>query len=311
MAATVRGVAADGREGTLDKSLQHQYTVRYYVTTDDANDGPATISSAVGIPLIGEPYQLGNELDTAAFVVDKRATQRESPYEWEVEVTYSTPAAGEVNPTETDDPAEQPPEISFGFQSRTVVVPGYYQDPEAPSLQRRCQLGILASNGVPFDPQPEMEWHDPVIRVKKNLRTVSAIELMDIANTVNSVDFYGAYPRTFKLSPPTAVRQYHPTFGFYWECQFEFIYRWETWDLELLNRGEFWLDESPGQEALLPFKDAEGHPFVGLLDEDGMPINSGLADKTKWGRYFDGGDMPTWTVLRIYREIDFNSLGIL
>jgi hypothetical protein len=58
-----------------------------------------------------------------------------------------------------------------------------------------------------------------------------------------------------------------------------------------------------------PFKDSEGSPYVGLLTAYGNAING--SDANTKGRYVASGDSPTYTRLRIYRELDFNSLGII
>jgi len=310
MTCTVRGVSAEGREGSCDKELKSEYTVVYLVTSDDKNDGPYQARTAFGIPSIGDLYNLGNDFDPQATVVEKTSTQRESPWEWEVEVTYSTEVGDKPDP-ETN-PLLQPPEISFGFETRQKVVPGTYSQPELPGDLRRLEIGVVNSAGELFDPQPVMEIADPVLTIKKNIPYMSASWLMELANTVNSAEFYGAYPRTLRLKPPQTERAYDEQIGFYWPCTFEFVYRYDTWDLQILNVGTYYIDATlqvPGIRR--KFAMVDGTPFVGLLGSTGGALNGSDADSNTHGRYVASGADPTFTTIKIYRELDFNSLGII
>jgi hypothetical protein len=67
----------------------------------------------------------------------------------------------------------------------------------------------------------------------------------------------------------------------------------------------------PGQFVKMPFQDAKGHPFAGMLDIDGNPINDDDPDPGRLGCYFDGGDRPSFQRFRVYRELDFAELQIL
>lgn len=303
MTATVRGLAIGNREGSANLDGETEYTVVYYVSTDDVNDGPDTVRAASGIPRLGDSYTLGNDVDIRAVVTDKTARERESPFEWEVDVKYST------RPKEKEEaepnPLQQPPEISLSFQSRNKVLSGYYNDPLNPNAEKNLEIGIISSNGELFDPQPEIEVADAVLTIKKNMPYASAAALMSIANTVNQTEFYGADPRQLRLMPPQTDRAFDKIYGFYWPTTFQFVYRYDTWDLQLLNAGTFYMDSGVRKK----FKDNEGTPFVGLLSATGSALNS--SDTDTIGRYISGGDAPTYTRLRIYREIDFNSLGII
>lgn len=304
MTATVRGIAPGNREGSANWDGIVEYTVLYYVTTDDVDDGPATARTAFGIPAIGDPYTLGNELDARAVVIEKTARERESPWEWEVEVMYSTKEQdGEQQ--EEQDPTQLDAEVSLEFQTRTVAIPGYFQNPESPNVLGNLSMGIVASNGELFDPQPEYELAEPVLTIVKNLRAVSITWLMSVANCVNITSFYGADPRQLRLMPPTTRRAYDKVIGYYYPTTFQFAYRYETWDLQILNIGTYYMNAG----VRTPFKDKEGHPYLGLLTSTGDAINKTSAEDI--GRWTTTGDDVSFQRLRIYREIDFNSLGII
>lgn len=303
MVATVRGISASGRSGSIDIESQREYTVTYLVYTNDRNDGPQQVRAAFGIPSIGDVYMPGNDYDASAIVTAKRVTQRDSPWEWEVEVTYSTDVGDE--PDQPENPLDKPPEISWGAQERRIIVPGKYNSASAPNQNKDLELGIVAPNGELFDPQPEMDIAEPILTVTRNVASINAGELMALANCVNESDFYGAGKRELRLKPPQAQAQYDGQIGQYWKVTWQMVYKYDTWDIQVLNQGTYYL----ASNVPTPFKDTEGNRRIGLLSTDGTALNSSSADSA--GRYIESGDAPTFTRLRVYREIDFNGLGII
>jgi len=305
MTATVRGISAEGgRGGSINTDLVRTYTVTYLVYTDDRDDGPQQVMNAFGVPRIGDQYYPGNDLDGSAIVTDVRPNQVSgSPWEWEVQVDYSTDSD---EPEEEENPLLHPPDISWGFQDRRILIPGRYNSASSPNPSKDLELGITNPAGELFDPQPEMDISEPILTVKRNVATIDVGEFMAIANCVNSDSFYGADPRQLRLKPPTAQNAYDREIGQYWQVTYQLVYKYDTWDVQILNQGTFYLD---GSSKPQPFKDNEGHRRVGLLTTTGAAINS--SDTDQIGRYFSGGDDPTFTRLRVYREINFSSLGII
>jgi len=171
MTATVRGISIEGRSGTINKDLVKEYTVVYKVGTDDRRDGPATVRQAFGIPNVGDIYTPGNDFDSSAVVISKDVRQGDSPFEWNVEVTYSNDI--EKTPASTSlDPFLEPPEFSVGFQTRRILVPGYYNDPSAPPTSRLWEKGILNPAGEEFVPQPEADIAEPLFHVTANTQNL-------------------------------------------------------------------------------------------------------------------------------------------
>lgn len=315
MTATIRGISVDGRDGSADVESGVRYRVVYYVSTDDVNDGPQVVRAVSGIPSLGDVYSVGNDHDPQAIAIQKNESQRDDPREWEVEVVYGT-ATIDLTGVNRDDPFAEPPQLSLGAQSRQLVIPGFFNDPEHPDAQRNKEIGLVNSAGEKFDPAAEMEISDPVFTVTKNMQSASIVWLADLANAVNGTEFYGAEPRTFRISAPQATRVYHAAVGYYWSVTFELIYRWDTWDLQLLNEGSFYLDAN---NKPVNFQGEKGHSRTGLLRDDGKPLHWGQAEQY-YGRYMSISecqtaaipyDAPTFKRYRIYRELDFNLLGII
>jgi hypothetical protein len=305
MTATVRGISTDGRDGSIDRKLVREYTVTYLVTTDDWSDGPQAVRTAFGIPDVGDVYTPGNDYDAQAMVISKRVSQRDAPDEWEVEVTYST-EPGDKQPEQAATPLEEPPVITCGANNRQIIVQGCYATAENPDPGKDWDWYVHSTNGELYDPQPEVEISEPLVTIQRNVQTISWPYLVSLADCVNQSPFFGADARQLKLKAPKATSAYDPSVGNYWQLTYEIAFKYDTWDIQILNRGSFYYDTN---FAKVPFKDLEGNRFVGLLDAIGSAINYS-SDQYR-GVYYAGGQEPTFTRIRYFREIDFTSLGIL
>lgn len=314
MAVTVRGVSTQGRDGRVGSDFKREYVVTYLVTTTDASDGPQQIIDADGIPNFGDRYEIGNDGDMFALAQDISVTQRDTPTEWEVVVTYRTISFAGGTPG-ASSPTDMSPRISASTRSRSVVIPGRYSDPRNASPDVGFDLGVHNSAGQHFDPAPEIEIDEPVLQVRRNMRTIDWPFIMSITNAVNSTTFFGCPPRTLKFSTPTIESAVDSVTGEYWILNYSLLYKYDTWDVQILNRGTYYLTTvvSPSDfQTPEEFEDAKkGNPFYGLLKIDGTALNN--SDDDWRGKYKpDGtGDPPTFQRFRVYREVDFNTLGIL
>jgi len=301
MTATLRGISIDGREASINKDTT-EYTVVYKVTTDDKDDGPGVVLGASGLPAIGDLYQAGNDFDPNAVVVSKTPRQLDSPTEWEVDVTASTEV--EEDPAETvENPLDKPAELSYGLTHRRILVPGRYATPDAPPTDKDFDAGVLAPNGEPFVPQPEMDIAEPTLVVVLNVASLPAI--MAIQNTVNATDFEGAEPRQLRLTA-TAKRLWHKLVGNYWGMQYTFHYKFDTWDIQIQNQGTFYWDLAGGLPSD-PENSSHDTDRKTKDDASGRPL---IVNLTSLGKH-NTTSTPTYTRLRTYREIDFNNLGII
>ena len=300
MSATVRGVSVEGRSGSRDEDRVREYTVVYKVTTDDRNDGAAIAMEAFGIPNIGDQFNVGNDFDPAAVCVSKSADQGDSPWDWLVEATFSSKVD---NADATENPLDEPADITYGFQQRRILVPGRFNDPAAPPYGGDWQAGIYAPNGELFNPQPEVEINEPVLRIKRNVGSIDPQSFLVLANAVNADPFQGAEPRQLKLGAPEAARKFNKEIGFYWEVSYSIVFRWETWDIQVLNQGTFYWESGAPIDAIWSStairktkNDAQGNPLVINL------TTAGAVNTTS---------TPTFTRIRFYRELIFANLGLI
>lgn len=303
MSATVRGISVEGRSGSIDKDGVREFELVYLVHTDDKKDGPATVRVAAGIPSIGDTYSAGNESDVYAVCIEKSVEQTESPYDWRVRIRYTTDP-GATTPTSLvgDNPLDAPAELSFGFEKRRIIIPGRFNNPIGPPSDKKYDAGIYAPNGELFDPQPEADVHDPVWHIRKNVASISYAAFMALADCVNADTFNGAEPRQLQFRPPTAERKWHKAIGYYWTVNYSLAYRWETWDLQILNQGTYYYPSGTpaawwGSTELRHVQvDKQFNVVPVNLTTDG-DINTGAT--------------PTFTRIRFFREIVFGSLALL
>ena len=308
MTASVLGISTDGRAASVDRSAVHEYTVVYKVQTDDRSDGPSIVESAFGIPSIGDLYSVGNDNDTSAICVGKSVRQGDSPWHWEVDVTYSNEPVEIIgvpaNPAQPT-PLQEPADISYGFQARRILVPGTYNDPSSPPSDYGYQSGIYAPNGELFDPQPEVEINEPVLTIKRNVQFITGAGLMTLANCVNSDYWQGASPRQLKMGAPQATRKYHTAVGFYWEVNYSIAYRYDTWDIQILNQGTFyWTAGKPTS-----FTQANVTAYLERIrDKYGIPVT--VVNLTTDGN-INSTSTPSFTRIKFYRELNFGSLNLV
>lgn len=301
MTATVRGISVEGRDGSINQDGVREFTLIYKVQTNDKRDGAAIVRIAPGIPSIGDTYTAGNESDPSAVCISKEPEPTDSPFEWLVVCRFTTDP-GAYEPKQYDNPLAQPPELSFGFQERRILIPGRFNNPNAPPTNQSWDRGLFAPNGELFDPQPEVDIADPVWNIKKNVQTISYLDFMTLANSVNSDFFNGVGPRQLMLKPPTAVRKWHKTISYYWEVSYQLVFRWETWDIQILNQGTYYFPTSTptnwwGTTENRHVKiDTQGNVLVVNLTTAGDINNTAT---------------PTFTRIRFFREIPFGTLNLL
>ena len=299
MSASIRGISPTDRGGSINTDGVREYRLQYKVTTTDSDDGASTVRNAFGLPNIGDLYAPGNDFDAAAIVTNKEVISTECPWEWIVEITYSTKSE---QPQAIDNPLNKPPEVSYGFQARKILVPGRHNDPGNVMDGQIVEVGIYAPNGELFDPQPEIEINEPLLTVKRNVQTISGQVMMALSNAVNADSWQGAFPRQLRMMAPQATLVYHKTIGPYWEVTYQIAFRYETWDVVILNQGTYYfVGGAPtniwGSTSFrTPFTDGHGGVILGNLTTAGDKNNTAT---------------PTFSRLRVYREINFGSLGIL
>jgi hypothetical protein len=166
MTATLKKELAEGRSARNSRGVR-TYTRVFWVETTSDNDGPYTVGSASGLPLIGSVHPD----DSGAWCTDLEV-QNTNPWKgWTVTAQYSTER--ELSTTPTNDPA-----IITWSSEQFQRVAAFDKNGNA----------IVNSAGDPFDPPNMMDDSRRVVSVTKNLSAVPSW-ILTYQDAVNSDSF--------------------------------------------------------------------------------------------------------------------------
>lgn len=325
---------AIGREAHRGEGGLREYRLMYKVLTDNPHDDANVVMTAPDLPLMYAPYITETSEDAEALVVDVDPRQHEKLRTfWIVVLQYSTDWGEQSDASgQTDTPFGEPPTIRFGSEIYQEPLPGQANnstgslgsDPSSDltdSKPRNDQQltswsagrGIVNSAGEPYNPPPERQASRPIVTISRNEPSFSVAYKVQYENTVNSALWCGLQPRQAWLRSIEADSNIWRSSLFsnvailYWRVTYTFALRAETWDLQLLDFGPYYLtwnaggidgDEIP---TISDFKTADGTPKFGLLDN---------SDPNEPGRKLAEGEPPQWRRYLIYREQNFNGLNI-
>ena len=278
---------------------ERRYTRTFLVETTNSADPASVALQAFGLPEIGDSYVSGSVQDSGARVVSIRP-ERESAKSWTVRVEYST----ETNDQEDQDPLNMTPVMSFEFETFRVPIIGELDQDAAGNANKVFKGAMQNAAGEIFNPPPMMDESRPVLKVVKNSAFFDPIFAMSFQDAVNIAPWGGASERQVKVNristPGIKTEKINDVEIAYYPVTYELHYKRETWDIQVLNQGWYYLSAAGADptvpDSKIPFKDGDGNPTKGLLAEDG----TALAD----------GAIPTYIRKKAYKELDFNLLGL-
>lgn len=300
MSLTLLGEKAEERQRSASVD-EVQYRRVYLVQSDSDSVGPLQIAFCPGVPLLGFPYATSTETDATCLVVDRKVQQvTGSRRLWAVELTYSNKHEDpEENQNEQEQLELEPPEVEFSFETYRVPLEGKVKLINSSGIEEVNKFGgATTSAGEPFDPPPEIDASRPVLTVSRNELVFNSVLAITYENAVNSDAFLGANPGQVRVQGISARRQYKKGLR-YWRVQYQFVYRKETWDLELLDIGTWYL-EANAQGTI------EKKRFV--TDDDPPQPRLGLLNG--FGVANDAEAPPVFRRFEVYPRLPFANLNI-
>lgn len=292
-----------GRGGADNLQKRRVYREVWEVVTNSASDGEQVVANAAGVPPLGSSHPV----DAQAIVTGVDADQSEdTPFLWLVRVTYDSkpdfPNALDPQTGQTLSPAEIPAnpldrpavwEFSFVATSEPAVkwrkiindVPG------------EAAEAITNSAGMPFDPPVMVEVARPVIRVTKNVASVTGAFLNQLEGAINDRPWRGLNKWCARVSGVRAGNKWENEIPFV-ELAIEIAIRRETWALEVLDAGMWEKTVVGGANKYTQIVDPFGAPASEPqpLNGTGQKLAPGLAPN-----YLRG--LP-----HVYHEEDFATL---
>lgn len=297
----------------------------FHLITNNANDERSVIEATPGIPKIYDPYQTATVFDPRLLVRQRIFTQRDgAPKLWDLVVEYDSDY--ELR----DNPFSEPPEIRADSETYEEGLPGkpvVSYDPTSSSPEdddgtadgafvlaesnagnRAYGKGIVNSAGEPFDPPKTITKSRPLIIFTRNEPNFQVAYKVLYENTVNQKNWSGLQARQAWLRSIRAVSHYQPSNSttnpniYYYRVEYTFALKAETWDLQLLDIGSYYLKYAGGSATRHAFrKEGTGEPRLGLLD------NSNAAEPGKKLADNQDAQFRRW---RVFREQDYTNLGI-
>lgn len=278
----------EGERGRFIREYRRVLLVQTTSQYDDAN----VVMNAAGVPKRYYPFITSTSSDAAARVVDIIPRQRgDNPYVWEVEILWTTQPQRPLEEQDQEDegPADvldELPDIEFGTRSRNVPASRVYSGSSVVA-----EGAFLATNGEPFNPQPEIIHPLLTLTIARNEATFDQSQAASYIGSVNSDTFWGYTARQVLCESITARLHWNNGIG-YWRVTYSFLIDLEVHDLRLVNKGSYYLEESD-PDRKRSFLDKDGQRFIGLLDGNGDQTTS-----------------PTYTEKQGYPALTFATLGL-
>jgi hypothetical protein len=310
--------------GTTSSNItpqSRQYTVKYRVETTDKNDQSVTAVTAPGLPGKYNYYAVGNDTDTGAYVSGYSAQlQSEDGGRklWDVFVTFSTanrdrdPAASPWENAIDTPPWLLPAKVrGSGRETVRLITRSWSVDGSGNDVSSRV---LNACKEPPPVEEDQLEAH-PTLNISRAYLTIDLDLLIEYANTVNSVEFFGQPAGRWRMGFPQWQRMYTPYGQVYYEVDYTFESSEEGWNGKaIINQGMTYYGFEDGTLKRLRFKDDEDMVLngPGLLDPFGYQLD---ADEPPYYLRQSGGSIifqqgESNGNINPYRERDFSNLGI-
>lgn len=293
MAATLLGRLPQS-PGVRDNDGHRTYKLTHKVVAAKT-DGPATIMTTPGLPLVGSLWLFGTDIDVWAFChPDMKVTPvvKDAPdLYWLVEQTFSTRPINRCQDISIENPLLEPQKISGTFVRYTL-------NPELRLKDKDDEIMQSAS----FELFRGVEWDAsrPTVRISQNVPTLQLPLITSMIDTLNDSLLWGLEARRIKLSEISWERKIFGICGYYYVRTFGFDINFDTFDVTVIEEGT--------REVIAIDDPDDPYAFKVILD----PNDSigGVFPLQANGRRLVAPYTPVEKTLQFYKESNFLTLGI-
>ena len=229
-----------------DENSHRDYTVSYLVRCASKNDGPAQALQTPGLPVPGNFYQMGNDVDNWAWCrwttqVTPLVTREPNKY-FEVQMLFSSkPPGGDGGGGSGGGSGEGSTCRNFSFEDPLLEpqrISGTFSKFTEEATHDRFGRAIMTSSFEQIrGPQVEFDRNRPTIRIEQNVPSLNLPLLCQMVDTVNEAPMWGLGPRMIKLSNVSWERKFYGACYCYYTRIFDFDINYETFDRVLLDEG--------------------------------------------------------------------------
>lgn len=209
------------------------YDAQFLVETTNPNDGPAIASSAVGLPLPGDVWNYGNDVDLFAYATLEGdavpfKVENEKNRHWLVSVKFSSkPQTKRCKDEQVDNPLETPDRVSGEFTR-------YNEE------ATKDRFGRPITNSA-FEqirgPQVEFDANRGTIKIEQNVADLQLGLVHSLLNKLNDSPLWGLQSRCIKFSTFSWDVKYYGSCFKYYVRSLEFDIYFNTFDRDILDEG--------------------------------------------------------------------------
>jgi len=269
------------REGSIDEKLIRHYSRSFQVLVDSPTYGPGEVAAMVPLNMFAS-WAAGSNIDLTALLKKKTARmtgQQDGGYVWEVICEYDsapfdqqqggTSPSGEPGQSQTQ-PDLRPWQIEFGSVKTTKLLTQDVID----------GTDVVASNGQPFDPPPEIPAFHPQITITafKAIGSESLANVTTYTNKVNQGAWQGFADQTVLCTEYKLQSQYEHG-SWWWQKSVVLEVNPDgPWNpIKILDCGT--VTRVSMTEPFRPILDGTGQPVTSPvpLNGSGQPLPSGGA----------------------------------
>lgn len=290
MVATLRGPVS--KTLTRNADGHREYRVKFNVMVSSPNDGPAVVAACPGLPTVGTPYVLGNDIDLWATLRPemeiKHILDKEKNRFWTVELLYSTRPLTKCSEQNFENPLLEPMKVSGTFVNNS----------EEATFDR---FGLPIKNSSHEQirgPQVEFDSGSQVVVIEQNVASLQLGLLSSLFNTVNNAPLWGMAYRTVRFFQCRWEKKWYGTCNYYYTRSLGFEIKYETHDRDILDEGSKVLNGRWGRPA-------EGEPDRWItipVKQDGSSPDPDYLDPTHFIRAKDRNGENIRVVLNGYGQ---------
>ena len=324
-----------------------EFQVQWLVEVSSKTDGAEYVLNFCGLPLPGQPYLAGSDVNVEAICKSVTVSPIAEKY-WRATVSYGPPDEDENDKLDeenkpTEDVGLEGVEVQMGLVRMTKpAVRGMYLGqhqgigfiprswrggpqvkPNAADLGVGNGDAITNSAGAAFDPPVEIDYSRIVVNISKNEKNFNANKVLAYNDTVNldaiNLRFRGfkldIKPLTAKMQSISAARRIKNG-KVYWRVSYEFhVDDHFGWRVELLDRGYsrsgLWDADNEAwlKISLDPSKNRHLPANKPITDDNGFSANEPVLLDGE-GMPLKAGQDPFFLHYGVYKEINWAPLKL-
>lgn len=300
--------------GPINWSLQRdddghrEYSIEHRVETTSISDGPAIVTWATGLPVVGSYWAFGNDVDVWAYCYPTMSVTPEFGVEpgkfWIVRQKFSTKPFKRCQDQSIEDPLLEPAKISGGFSVRSKL---FHTDKDGALIKTSSHEMVSLEKDI----------GDPTVSIDINTASIDLPTFVAAIHKLNDATLWGMAARKIKLTNASWTRNVYGVCSYYYTQHFEFEVRDDGWDESEVADAGFrclrgkWSTADPpvwAQDAGVDQTDPSH--FIVAKDPNDEQYSEKILLNGSGGRLVGTATPVFIPTVQLYGETNFLTLGI-